>query len=108
MAGFAEPQLEHLDLSDRVRRHPWLAASVLVHILLAAALYTAGPVRVQIRRDDGVRAQVNDSLQQTAHREMQRQLKAMEEIREALEQSAGAASTRASWSRTCRATPLHA
>lgn len=73
------------------RRHPWLTASLLVHALLAAALYAAGPVRVQVKREDGVRAQVNDSLQHTARREMQRQLQTMEEIKEALEQSAGGA-----------------
>jgi hypothetical protein len=62
-----------------------------VHALLAAALYAAGPIRVLVKREDGVRAQVNDSLQQTSRREMQRQLRAMEEIKEALEQSAGEA-----------------
>jgi hypothetical protein len=94
MAGFAEPRLERPDLASLARRHPWLAASMLVHALLGAALYTAGPVRVQLKRDDGVRTQVNDSLQQTARREMQRQLRTMEEIREALEQSAGGAPAR--------------
>ena len=38
------------------RRYPWLTASLLVHALLAAALYAAGPVRVQLKREDGVRA----------------------------------------------------
>jgi hypothetical protein len=89
MAAFHEPRLERPDFSDLARRYPWLAASLAAHALLAAALYTAGPVRVQIKRDNGVRSQVNDSLQQTARREMQRQLRTMEEIKEALEQSAG-------------------
>jgi hypothetical protein len=89
MAGFHEPRLERPSLADLARRYPWLAASLAAHALLAAALYTAGPVRVQIKRGDGLRTQVNDSLQQTARREMQRQLRTMEEIREALEQSAG-------------------
>jgi hypothetical protein len=88
MASF-EARLERPAWSEPVRRTPWLAASVAAHVLLAAALYSAGPVRVQVKRDDGVRAQVNDSLQQTARREMQRQLRTMEEIRDALEQSAG-------------------
>ncbi|WP_075794867.1 hypothetical protein [Massilia putida] len=72
-------------------RHPWLAASLGAHALLAAVLYTAGPVRVERKRDDGVRAAVGASLQQTAQREMRRQLRTMEEIKEALEQSAGVA-----------------
>jgi hypothetical protein len=89
MGRLAEPRLERPDLSELARRHPWLAASLAAHAVLGAALYTAGPLRVQVKRDDGVRMQVNDSLQQTARREMQRQLRAMEEIRDALEQSAG-------------------
>jgi hypothetical protein len=93
MAAFTEPRLERPDLADLARRRPWLAASVLLHALLAAALYTAGPVRIEIKRDEGVRAQVNASLQQTAHREMQRQLRTMEEIKQALEQSTGATPT---------------
>jgi hypothetical protein len=91
MAAFTEPRLERPGLSELARRHPWLAASLLAHALLAAALYTAGPVRVEIKRDDGVRTRVEESLQQTAQREMQRQLRTMEEIKQALEQSAGAA-----------------
>ncbi len=91
MAAPIAPRLEHADLADRLRRHPWLIASLAAHVALSAALYTAGPVRIAVKRDEGVRAQVNDSLQQTARREMQRQLRTMEEIREALEQSAGGA-----------------
>jgi hypothetical protein len=91
MAAFTEPRLERPNLSELARHHPWLAASLLLHALLAAALYAAGPVRVEIKRDDGVRAQVSESLQQTAQREMQRQLRTMEEIKQALEQSTGAA-----------------
>jgi hypothetical protein len=91
MGSFGEPRLERPRLSALARRHPWLAASLALHALLAAALYTAGPVRMETRRDDSLRTQVNDSLQQTARREMQRQLRTMEEIRDALEQSAGGA-----------------
>ncbi|MCS0592185.1 hypothetical protein ACFQ09_17165 [Massilia norwichensis] len=76
------------------RRYPWLAASVLTHVLLGLALYTSGPVRVELKRDDKLRTQVNHALQQTSRREMQRQLRTMEEIKEALEQSAGAAPAR--------------
>jgi hypothetical protein len=91
MASFAEAWHERPSWTEPVRRYPWLAASVAAHVLLAAALYTAGPVRLETRRDDGLRTQVNTSLQQTARREMQRQLRTMEEIRDALEQSAGGA-----------------
>jgi hypothetical protein len=94
MASFAEARLERPAWTEPARRFPWLAASVGAHALLAAMLYAAGPVRVEIKRDDRLRTQVNASLQQTARREMQRQLLAMEEIRDALEQSAGSASTR--------------
>jgi hypothetical protein len=75
-------------------RRPWLAASLGAHVLLAALLYAAGPMHVERRRADGVRAAVGASLRQTARREMERQLRAMEEIKEALEQSAGVAADR--------------
>jgi hypothetical protein len=91
MASFAEPRLERPAWSRLARRHPWLATSLIVHVMLAASLYAAGPVRVEIRRDGGIRSRVDASLQQTARREMQRQLRSMEEIRDALEQSVGAA-----------------
>ncbi|MGJ7914956.1 hypothetical protein ACI48D_05675, partial [Massilia sp. LXY-6] len=91
MVSFAEPRFERPAWTEPARRYPWLAASVAAHMLLAAVLYTAGPVRVEIKRDDRLRTQVNESLQQTGRREMQRQLRAMEEIKDALEQSAGGA-----------------
>lgn len=69
-------------------RHPWLAASLGAHMMLAAVLYTAGPVRVERKRVDHVRAAVDASLRQTDAREMRRQLHAMEEIKDALAQSA--------------------
>lgn len=72
-------------------RHPWLAASLGAHLMLAAVLYTAGPVRVERKRVDHVRAAVDASLRQTDAREMRRQLHAMEEIKDALAQSAGIA-----------------
>jgi hypothetical protein len=70
-------------------RHPWLTASLGTHLLLAALLYAAGPVRVERKRTADVRAAVGASLRQTDARAMGRQLRAMEEIKEALEQSAG-------------------
>jgi hypothetical protein len=73
------------------RRHPWLVASLAAHVALAASLYTAGPVRIAVKRDQGVRRQVQHSLQQTAQREMQRELRTMDEIRDALAKSAGEA-----------------
>jgi hypothetical protein len=91
MAHFPAPRLERPTMTDLGRRYPWLAVSVLTHVVLVAALYTAGPVRVQLKRDAGIRARVDASLQQTAQRQMQRQLRSMEEIKEALEQSAGGA-----------------
>ena len=73
----------------RPRRHPWLVASLGAHAVLAAYLVAAGPVRVAIKRDQGVRQQVATSLQHTGERQMQRELRAMEAIRDALAQSAG-------------------
>jgi hypothetical protein len=73
------------------RRHPWLIASLAAHGMLAAGLYTAGPVHVAIKRDDGLRAQVARSLQHTGQRQMRRELRTMEEIRDALAESAGEA-----------------
>lgn len=73
------------------RRHPWLIASLAAHGVLAASLYTAGPVHVAIKRDDGLRTQVAQSLQHTGQRQMRRELRTMEEIRDALTESAGEA-----------------
>ena len=73
------------------RRFPWLAASVGAHVLLAASLYTAGPVRIEQQRTQGVQARVEQSLRATDRRQVRRELRAMEEIRDALEQSAGMA-----------------
>ena len=70
-------------------RHPWLTASLATHLLLAAALYVAGPVRVERKRTADVRAAVGASLRQAEAHAMRRRLHAMEEIKEALEQSAG-------------------
>lgn len=89
MAALTTPDLERPPLYEPLRRHPWLLLSLGAHVVLAASLYTAGPVRVEFRRSDDVRVHVEHSLQQTARREVQRQLRQMEEIREALEQSAG-------------------
>jgi hypothetical protein len=89
MGSFAEPRLERPAWTEAARRHPWLAASLIAHLLLAAGLAVMGPVRVAVKRDEGVRTQVDASLRQTARREMQRQLRSMEEIRQALERSAG-------------------
>jgi hypothetical protein len=73
------------------RRHPWLIASLAVHGVLAASMYTAGPVHVAIKRADSLRAQVAQSLQHTGQRQMRRELRTMEEIRDALAESAGLA-----------------
>jgi len=95
MAASTTPDLERPPLYEPLRRHPWLPLSLAAHVLLAASLYTAGPVRVEFKRNDDVRVHVEQSLQQTARREVQRQLRQMEEIREALEQSAGGAAPKA-------------
>ena len=87
MSGFATPRLEHPSLSRLVLRHRWLAASLGAHLLLAGTLYTAGPVRVERKRADNMRVAVDASLRQTSQREMRRQLRAMEEIKEALERA---------------------
>jgi len=89
MAASTMPDLERPPLYAPLRRHPWLPLSLAAHLLLAASLYTAGPVRVEFKRDDDVRVHVEQSLRQTERRDVQRQLRQMEEIKEALEQSAG-------------------
>lgn len=89
MAALMTPGLDRPPLYEPLRRHPWLPLSLAAHVALAASLYTAGPVRVGFKRSADVRVHVEQSLRQTARREVQRQLRAMEEIREALEQSAG-------------------
>lgn len=91
MDALADPKLERASLWELALRRPWLPLSVAAHGVLLLALIGAGPVRVELRRDEGLRAQVNESLQQTARREMQRQLRNMEEIRDALEKSSGSA-----------------
>lgn len=70
---------------------PWLVASLAAHMLLAGSLYVTGPVRVEQHRSEGVQAQVERSLQATERRAMRRELRAMEDIRDALAQSAGMA-----------------
>ena len=82
-------RLDGSNMVELWRRHPWLIASLAAHGMLAASLYTAGPVHVAIKRDDGLRAQVAQSLQHTEQRQMRRELRMMEEIRDALAQSAG-------------------
>lgn len=78
-------------MAELWRRHPWLIASLAAHGVLAASLYTAGPVHVAIKRDEGLRKQVAQSLQHTGQRQMRRELRTMEEIRDALAESAGEA-----------------
>ncbi len=89
MAAFMTPGLKRPPLYEPLRRHPWLPLSLAAHVALAASLYTAGPVRVGFKHSADVRVHVEQSLRQTARREAQRQLQQMEEIREALQQSAG-------------------
>jgi hypothetical protein len=84
-------RLDGSSMLELWRRHPWLIASLAAHGMLAAGLYTAGPVHVAIKRDDGLRAQVAQSLQHTGQRQMRRELRTMEEIRDALAESAGEA-----------------
>jgi hypothetical protein len=84
-------RLDGSNMVELWRRRPWLIASLAAHGVLAASLYTAGPVHVAIKRDEGMRAQVAQSLQHTAQRQMRRELRTMEEIRDALAESAGEA-----------------
>jgi hypothetical protein len=83
-------RLDGASLVDLWRRHPWWLASLGAHAVLVASLVTAGPVRIAVKRNDGVRVQVAQSLERTAQRQMRRELRAMEEIRDALAASAGA------------------
>ena len=89
MDALADPKPERASLRELALHRRWLLLSAAAHGVLLLALIGAGPVRVELRRDEGLRAQVNESLQQTARREMQRQLRSMEEIRDALEKSSG-------------------
>lgn len=91
MNGYATSRLDGSALLELPRRHPWLTASLAAHAVLAACLLTAGPVRIAVQHDQGVRRRVEQSLQYTARREMQRDLRTMKEIRDALAQSAGQA-----------------
>jgi hypothetical protein len=91
MDGYATVRLDGPAIVELPRRHRWLIASAAAHVVLAAWLVTAGPVRVAVKRDEGVRARVEQSLRQTAQREVQRELRTMEKIRDALEKSAGGA-----------------
>jgi hypothetical protein len=72
-----------------VRRHPWLIASLTAHALLAAGLYEAGRMRIEQHQRKAAQVQVDASMRETAQREMRRELRRMEEIRDALEESAG-------------------
>lgn len=77
------------DIAASARHHPWLIASLVVHAMLAAGLYAAGPMRIDERERQAVHVQVDASLREGAQRAMQRELRRMEEIRDALEESAG-------------------
>jgi hypothetical protein len=85
-------RLDGASLVDLWRRHPWWLLSLGAHAVLVASLLMAGPVRMAVKRNEGVRVQVAQSLERTAQRQMQRELRAMEEIRDALAQSAGSGS----------------
>jgi hypothetical protein len=89
MNAYLPARLDGSSLVDLWRRQPWLLLSLGAHAVLVASLVTAGPVRIAVKRDDGVRVQVAQSLARTAQRQMQRELRAMEDIRDALAQSAG-------------------
>jgi hypothetical protein len=89
MSAHVPARLDGSSLVDLWRRHPWWLASLGAHAVLVASLVTAGPVRIAVKRDNGVRVQVAQSLERTAQRQMRRELRAMEEIRDALAQSAG-------------------
>ncbi|WP_036173313.1 hypothetical protein [Massilia sp. 9096] len=89
MNAYVPARLDGASLVHLWRRHPWWLASLGAHAVLVASLVTAGPVRVAVKRDDGVRVQVAQSLARTAQRQMGRELRAMEAIRDALAQSAG-------------------
>ena len=91
MQAYATTRLDGSSVVDAWRRRPWLIASLAAHGVLAACLVTAGPVHVAIKRDAGMRAQVARSLQHTEQRQMRRELRTMEEIRDALAESAGEA-----------------
>lgn len=81
-------RLDGSSTAELWRRHPWLLASLAAHAVLAACLVTAGPIHVAIKRDEGVRARVAQSLEHTAQRQMRRELRTMEAIRDALAESA--------------------
>lgn len=91
MNADATSRLDGSHMVEPWRHRSWLLASLAAHGMLAASLYTAGPVHVAIKRDDGLRAQVAQSLQHTEERQMRRELRTMEEIRDALAESAGQA-----------------
>jgi hypothetical protein len=91
MKAYATFRLDGSSVVELWRRHPWLIASLAMHGVLAAGLYAASPVHVAVKRDDGVRAQVAQSLQNTAQRQMRRELRTMEEIRDTLAESVGEA-----------------
>ncbi|WP_449405622.1 hypothetical protein [Massilia phosphatilytica] len=72
-----------------MRRNPWLIASLTAHALLAAGLCEAGRMRIEQHQRKAAQVQVDAAMRETAQREMRRELRRMEEIRDALEESAG-------------------
>lgn len=75
--------------ADGPPRRFYLVASLACHAVLLGLLYRTVPYRVQQERHAGERALVEQSLERTAHKEMERRVRAMEDIKDMLEQSAG-------------------
>lgn len=70
-------------------RRRFLVASLACHAVLLGLLYRAVPYRVQQERHADERVRVEQSLERTAHKEMQRRVRTMADIKDLLEQSAG-------------------
>lgn len=75
-----KPHRAGFDLFDWARRHPFVVASLGLHLLLAAGLYAAGPYTLtrQQRKED--LARVGAGLEAARREQMQRHLQRLEQL----------------------------
>lgn len=65
---------------DLVRRHPFLACSILLHLALGAWLYFTGPYRLQLERQAHDQARVGAALDAARREQLQRHLGRLEQL----------------------------
>jgi hypothetical protein len=73
-----------------IRRHPFLVASVVLHVLPLIALYHLGSQRIELAQRDRQQRQVESGARLTAQARLEKRVHDMERIKSLLEQSTAA------------------